>query len=88
MLVPGAGGGRKNGLLGGRPPDEFRRLMREIANTPEAIEYLRACYRGEHGPQAAASARDYVTERGYGKEPSVTKLEGGAEPLVVVFREE
>lgn len=31
-LIPGAGGGRENGQLGGRPPSELRRRLRDAAD--------------------------------------------------------
>lgn len=88
-MRPGGRGGRiKTGNPGnkggGRTPDAFKRLMAEYANTPKALAYLKASLEGEHGPQAAASAREYVTERGYGKVPSVTKIQGDDDaPLTI-----
>ena len=84
MLVPGAGGGRTNGLKGGRPPDEFRAKMRELASLPEVEDYFAACIKGEHGPMIAMRAKEYADERGYGKEAQVTKVVGDAvEPLII-----
>ena len=54
---------------GGRPPDGFKRQMRELASSPEAIEYLRGCVHGENGPAAAVAAWRMIAERGYGKVP-------------------
>jgi hypothetical protein len=88
--------GRNGGTLnvggyhnGGRPPDEFKRRMREIASSDEALAYLTDCAKGLHGPKAAASAQAYASERGYGKEPSVTKITGDdSAPLTIrVVRE-
>jgi len=50
--------------------------MREIASSDEALKYLDECTKGEHGPKAAASAREYATERGYGKVAQVHEHQG------------
>ena len=75
-MVPGAGGGRKNGLLGGRPPDEFKRRMRELASSDKALAFLEECANGEHGPQFAIKAQEYAAERGYGKEAQDVNVKG------------
>ena len=71
--MPGRNGGRLNvgGFHGpgpGRPPDEFKRVMRKIASSDEALTFLNACANGEHGAQFAIRAQEYAAERGYGKE--------------------
>jgi hypothetical protein len=66
----------------GRPPDEFRRAMRELASSDAALRYLRECLEGEHGPAAALKAQEYAAERGYGKAPATVVLEGG-QPIQV-----
>ena len=69
---------------GGRLPDEFRAKMRELATLPEVEDYFGACIKGEHGPEVALKAKQYADERGYGKEPSVTKVTGDeTQPLVI-----
>ena len=88
-LVPQPHGGAllrgpNDGNGGGRPPDEFKRKLAEIASHDETLRYLEECAHGKHGHQAAASARDYSSDRGYGKVPSVTKIEGGDEPLKII----
>ncbi len=90
MRVPKHGGGRlrvgnPGNAGGGRPPNEFKAKMAELASSKEALHYLEQCVKGKHGPKAALSAQQYVAERGYGKVPSVTKLEGGSESLQVVL---
>lgn len=70
---------------GGRPPDEFRRIMAEMASREDVLEYLEQCLKGYHGAKAAVAAHKHVTERGYGKEAlplNITEL-----PAIVVKRE-
>ncbi len=68
---PGRNGGRLNAggtfTGAGRPPDEFKRRMAAIASSEEALAYLEACVKGEHGPQAALAGMRYAAERGYGQ---------------------
>lgn len=52
---------------GGRTKDEFRARMRELASGDDALEYLRACLAGVHGPKAHTSAMAFAAEHGYGK---------------------
>lgn len=83
-LVPQPHGGAikygSNGNPGaGRPPDEFKRKMREMASRDDVLAYLDECLRGEHGAKAAISAHRHITERGYGKVPQT--IEGGEEPI-------
>ncbi len=54
---------------GGRPSNEFRARMREIASSGEALAYLKECVRGDHGPMVAIAAFRFAAERGYGKAP-------------------
>jgi hypothetical protein len=73
---------RKSDNRGGRPPDEFKRRMAEIASSDAALAYLDECIRGEHGPKAAASARVFAAERGYGRVPAAVELSGpGGAPI-------
>lgn len=72
---------------GGRPLDEFKAKMRELASSDKAIEYLEECVRGKHGPKAAVSAHKHITERGYGKEPSPVELGGKLRVEVAVVNE-
>ena len=72
-IVPQSHGGAlhmgpNDGNGGGRPPDEFKRRMREIASNDDALDFLRACANGEFGAQFAIKAQEYAAERGYGKE--------------------
>lgn len=85
-LVPQEHGGSiyqgapKNPVAGpGRPPDEFKHKMREMASRDDVLAYLDECLRGEHGAKAAISAHRHITERGYGKVPQT--IEGGEEPI-------
>lgn len=82
-------GGKPGNKGGGRPPDEFKRRMAELASSDEALEYLAECLRGDHGAKAAVSAHKHVSERGYGKEPQAVGHEvsgPGGGPLEVVRR--
>ena len=68
----------------GRPADEFKAKMRELASSEATLTYLQRCIEGKEGPKAAASALAFAAERGYGKEAQVTKVVGDAvEPLVI-----
>ena len=53
----------------GRPPNEFKARMRELASSDEALRYLEECVDGVHTPIVAIAAHRHVTERGYGKVP-------------------
>jgi hypothetical protein len=63
---PRRGRGPKPGT-GGRPPNEFRDRMRELANLQEVEAYTLKCLNGEFGPRFHLEARKWVAERGYGK---------------------
>ena len=67
----GRNGGRLNsgGTFpgAGRPPSEFKQRMAAIASSDEALAYLEACVKGEHGPQMAIAAQKYAADRGYGQ---------------------
>ena len=76
--VPGNAGGRN----GGRPPEDFKLRMREIASSDAALEYLDQCVRGVHGSRAAISAQQYVADRGYGN-IRFTSHGGADEPRII-----
>ena len=67
--------GRNGGTLrrgnpgnnGGRPSNDFKDKMRELASLESAEEYLERCIKGEFGPKFFLAAYQYVTEQGYGK---------------------
>ena len=80
---PRQGRGPKPGT-GGRPPDEFRDLMRSLVNRQEAIKYLRACIDGEYGPKFHVAAMQYATDRGYGKAQQHLEMSGKVEGGVLV----
>lgn len=72
---------------GGRPPDEFKRAMREMASSDEALAYLERCLNGDEGALVAVQAQKYVAERGYGKVPiQVTGDAGGPLSIEVTRR--
>ena len=81
MLVTG-------GTQGGRPPDAFRARMRELLDRPSVDRFLTECLNGDHGEWAYFKALEFAAERGEGKVPNVTKLQGGGEPLEIVIRRE
>lgn len=71
----------------GRPPDEFKAKMRELASRKEALRFLAECVDGHHGPQAAIRAHQHLTERGYGKVPQeITGADGGPVQITVTRR--
>lgn len=72
--------GNKGGT--GRPPSQFIAIMKELASSPEAVEYLRQCVNGLHGAQAAVSAHKHLSERGYGKVAQV--VEGNLEAPIAM----
>lgn len=89
-MRPGKHGGRlKTGNpghvgAGGRPPDEFKRRLSQIASSDTALAFLERCANGEFGEAMAIKAQEYAAERGYGKVAQVTRIEGDeARPLVV-----
>ena len=67
--------GRNGGTLrrgnpgnnGGRPSNEFKNKMRQLASLESAEDYLERCIKGEFGPKFFLAAYKYVTEQGYGK---------------------
>lgn len=77
------GKGPKPGT-GGRPRDEFKALLRELASRPETVAGLDAILSDPAHPQYLR-ALEFVTERGYGKEAQA--IEGGL-TLNVVRRDE
>ena len=74
-----------DGHGGGRPPDEFKRKMREITSSDEALAFLAECARGEHGARFAMSAQGYAAERGYGRVPQALSVTGDeGKPLRII----
>jgi hypothetical protein len=51
----------------GRPPDEFKRRMREIATQQEVEEYFDRCIKGKFGPAFHLKALEHAADRGYGR---------------------
>lgn len=94
-LVPQPGGrgaiyqgGVPGNRGGGRTPDEFRQTMEALGKDPVALDYMRACVRGEHGPKAAIAAYKYATEQAHGKATTKVEVGGGSTPVSVVIRKE
>jgi hypothetical protein len=72
--VSGGNPGNKGGT--GRPPDEFKRLMSEIASDDVALRTLRKIIaNADH--RHHMSAREYATTRGYGKPKETHEIEVG-----------
>lgn len=70
------------GNKGGRPPNEFKQKMRELASREDVEAYFERCLQGEFGPKFYLAARQSAIEQGYGK--AVQAVELGArdgEPL-------
>ena len=77
-------GGVPGNKGGGRPPDEFKAKMAELASSDEALDYLARCLRGDEGPKAAISAQKYAADRGYGKpEQPITVAGDDKRPLTI-----
>ena len=85
LIVQEHGGSLRRGNPGnrggGRRPEEFRRKMRELASSPQAIAYLRECVHGEYGPAAAIAAWRLIAERGYGKVQAQVVVRSALEDL-------
>ena len=60
-------GGNPGNRGGGRPPNEFKRKMRELATSEKAEKYLDRCLDGEFGPKFCMQAKAHVDEHGYRK---------------------
>jgi hypothetical protein len=89
VTMPGRNGGtlkRGGNNGGGRPPDEFRARMRELATREETEAYLQRCLAGEFGPKPYQRALQYVTDHGYGKAVQPISGEGGGPLEVTVIR--
>ena len=89
MISPRSGakcptGGVKGNKGGGRPPDEFRQQMRELANKPGWALFLADCEAGIHGPEMSMKALAWLADRGYGKATQPISGEDGA-PLTVII---
>jgi len=65
-LLTGGIPGNKGGP--GRPPNEYKKLMAELLNSPEAIDALRTVLRDPEN-RGYAAVRRLVEERAYGKVP-------------------
>lgn len=84
-LLSGGVPGNRGGSGGGRPPDEFKARMRELATTAEAEAYFGRCMAGEFGPKFYLAALAHATDRGYGK--AAQPIVGDAEqPVEIVVR--
>lgn len=68
----------------GRPPDAFKARMQVLLDRMDVEKYLAECLQFMHGENAYFKALEFTAERGEGKVPSVTKIEGGDEPLKII----
>jgi hypothetical protein len=65
----------------GRPPDEFKRAMRELASSDEILEHVRQVLANPDHPQWLGAWK-WATERGYGKSPDSVEVSGpGGSPI-------
>lgn len=77
-------GPAKGAALAGRPPEEFRQQLRDLASRADIVQRLATIL---SSPKTSDSdflaAHKYVAERGYGKVPTV--IEGGDQrkPLII-----
>ena len=53
---------------------------------PAVVRYFAECLKGEHGPAAHLAAMTFASDRIDGKVPTVTKIQGGDEPLTVIVK--
>ena len=90
--IPQPHGGALNsggtpGNKGGRPLNEFKARMRELADSEAVEAYLRRCLAGEFGPKFFLAARQQAKEDGYGKAVQAVEI-GGTDggPLDVTVR--
>ncbi len=62
---------------GGRPPDEFKRLMRELASREDSVALLEAIMTGQQGDiDQYLKAREHVVSHGYGKPAQAVEHSG------------
>ena len=69
----------------GRPPDQFKRVLRKLVSRPQTLAYLKECLNGDHGPAPYMAALHYASDRGFGKVPTVSQVSGGGEPLEIIL---
>ena len=67
------GGTNKGGS--GRPPDLFKRRLRQARDRKQVHDYLKKCLDGGEGPQAFLKAISWVTTKVDGKEDTVSRPE-------------
>jgi hypothetical protein len=87
--VPQPHGGALNrggtpGNKGGRPPDEFKAIMRELASSAERMEHARKILDNPDHPHFL-NAWKFVTEQGYGKAKETVEHSGTIHHGVVVL---
>ncbi|MDP1859503.1 MAG: hypothetical protein Q8K82_12580 [Gemmatimonadaceae bacterium] len=72
-LYAGGVPGNKGGT--GRPPNEFRARMQELANYADRLGHIEAVLNDPNHPQWMAALR-HVTEHGYGKPAQSVEVSG------------
>ena len=77
-------GGKPGNRGGGRLPDAFKARMQKLLDRKDVEKYLGECLAFKHGEGAYFKALEFAAERGEGKVPNVTKIEGGDEPLKII----
>jgi hypothetical protein len=65
---------------GGRPPDEFRAMMAELASRPQRIKTLNKILADAKHPHFMAALK-HVTEHGYGKPKESVDHTSGGKPI-------
>ncbi len=81
-LIPGKGRGPKPGAPNaGRPPDEWKAKLREMASRDEVLAHVNSVLL--QGPEHPFfdKALQYVTDHGYGKAASSVDVTSGGEKL-------
>lgn len=66
----------------GRPPDEFKALMRSLASRQDVIEHLTTVLGDPNHPDWHAAWKD-VADRGYGKAVQAVDLGTGVKRLLI-----
>ncbi len=85
-LLVGGIPGNPYGKLGGRPPDEFKRILQSLASREETMRALEQLLMAPDHP-AFLGALKYATEHGYGK-PSQPIEHSGQVGLTVAYQRE
>jgi len=77
------GGTNKGGT--GRPPDEFKRAMAELASSDDVLRHVRNVLNDPSHPQWLGAWK-WATERGYGKTPDQLDVTSGGEKMPALLQ--